>query len=429
MIEPITTKINSQGHLEVGGCDTVDLAKKFGTPLYILDEETIRANCKAYTKAFDQNGLENKIIFASKALSVVSVLRLINSENLGVDVSSGGEIFTALKAGCSPKNIYFHGSNKTEKELEYAIKSKIGRIVVDNYSELETIESLSKKFKTKVHILIRVNPGIEAHTHDYIKTAKVDSKFGLSRQVVIDMLGYVKESKYVEFVGIHSHIGSQIFDVGPFKEEARFLMEMSAEILDRHGLICQEINIGGGIGIQYQNDDNPASIETFGKLISSAIIESAKKLGLSFPKVIIEPGRSIVGSAGVTLYSVGSVKDIEDIRKYVLVDGGMSDNPRPILYSAKYTAVVANKAAEPKNDVVTVGGRFCESGDVLIRDITLQSAQAGDILAVFSTGAYNYSMASNYNRVPRPAMVIVNKGRARLIVRRESYKDLVRNDL
>ncbi|MFH1762403.1 MAG: diaminopimelate decarboxylase [bacterium] len=424
---PKTARINRKGHLEIGGIDVLDLAAKFETPLYVIDEQDLRSRCRDYINSFKPYP-KTKIVFASKALSNIAILRIIGQEGLGADVASGGELFTALKAGIKKDMIYFHGNNKPEKELEETISKGNSKIVVDNFNEIEIIKKICNRLRRKTSVLVRINPGIEAHTHEFIQTGKIDSKFGIAKEEVIDAVKQIIKSKRIEFLGLHAHIGSQIFETRPFAAEAEVLFGLAAEIQKETGKETKELNIGGGIGVAYLPDDNPPNITQYANLIISTVKQQCIKYGLNEPWIILEPGRSIVANAGITLYKVGPIKDIKNVRKYVMVDGGMSDNPRPILYDAKYDFVIANKARLPKNYKVTIAGRFCESGDVLGRDIMVQKAQTNDIMAVMCTGAYNYSMSSNYNRVLRPAMVLANNKKAKIIIKRETYQDLVRND-
>lgn len=423
MNQPITAKINEKGHLEIGGCDLVDLAAEFGTPLYVMDEVTLRGKCREYRTAFKNRYDNTLIIFANKALCNTAILKIIQDEGLGADVASGGELYTARRAGCNLKNIYFHGNNKTQKELMDAVEMELGRIVVDNLDELALLDRITEKLGKKIDILFRVNPGIEAHTHEFIQTGQIDSKFGIGKENVAEAIKLAQRTKYLNFIGLHSHIGSQIFDIQPFLAELDILCELAA------GAAIEEINIGGGLGIDHSGSDVVPTIDQFAEEVVGHFKKCWEKHKLAEPRLILEPGRSIVGNAGVTLYSIGGIKEIPGIRKYVSVDGGMADNPRPILYDAKYSAVLANKARKPVGEKVTVAGRFCESGDKLIKDIELPKVEVGDILAVFATGAYNYSMASNYNRVGRPAMVLVNNGAPTLILKRESNEDLTLNDV
>lgn len=413
---PNTAEVNPRGHLEIGGCDLVDLTKEFGTPLYVMDEQTIRDRCRQYVSHFRTHYPNTEIIFASKALCAIGISKIIASEGLGFDVSSGGELYTVLNAGADPKKIYFHGNNKSLKEIEEGLRAGSGRFVVDNEMELKKIEAVAEKIGLQAQIMVRVNPGIEAHTHEFIQTGKVDSKFGVLLDQLDAFIALVRKAKRVRLEGLHAHIGSQILDVKPFVKEAELLLDL----IQKFNL--QEMNIGGGLGIAYLAQHVPPSIEHFAKEIAKGLKDKTSA------KLILEPGRSIIGTAGVTLYTVGAIKNIPGIRKYVMVDGGMADNPRPILYQAKYDAKLANKPDDPGAEKVTIAGRFCESGDILIKDINLPKVEVGDILAVLCTGAYNYSMASNYNRVGRPAMVLVNEGDAAVVIKRESYEDLIAND-
>lgn len=409
----------------------MELAREFGTPLYVLDEQFLRDNCRQYRRAFMERYDKALVIYASKALATTAVFRIIEEEGLGLDVVSGGEIFTALEAGFPMEKVYFHGNNKSPQELRLALEVGVGRIVVDNLYEMELLNSIALEMGKKADILIRITPGIEAHTHDYIRTGQIDSKFGLVLSNGQAMEGVKKALTLpgLNFLGVHCHIGSQIFELESYRHAAEVMMDFIRQIKDETDVTVQELNLGGGFGIYYAAGDRPASVEAYAYMVMEAVHRKAEELRLPVPLVIVEPGRSIVGPAGTTLYAVGAVKEIPGVRKYVAVDGGMSDNPRPALYQARYEAMLANKAAERPVELVSIAGKCCESGDMLIWDITLPPVEPGDILAVACTGAYNYSMASNYNRLPRPAMVLVKDGQADLIVRRESYEDLVRNDV
>lgn len=425
-------KVNPNGNLEIGGCDCVALAQKYGTPLYVMDEELIRKNCKTYKnsieKHYDGNGL---VLYASKAFSCKAIYRIVKEEGLGIDVVSGGELYTALSVGFPVEKIYFHGNNKTADELCMALENDIGRIVVDNIYELELLDRLAREYGKRPKILFRIKPGIDAHTHSFIRTGQIDSKFGVALETgeAREIIARALKLAHVEVVGVHCHIGSQIFDSEPFQLAAERLADFIASIRDEFGITLRELNLGGGYGIKYLSNDQPISYDCYIEKVSAEIKRIASEKGVELPFVLMEPGRSIVGEAGITLYTVGAVKDIPGVRKYVSVDGGMGDNPRYALYQAEYEAAVANRPAGEPHELVTVVGKYCESGDILIKDIMLPRVQPGDTLAVLSTGAYNYSMASNYNRMPRPAVVMVNQGKDTLIIRRESYEDLVRNDL
>lgn len=425
-----TMCVNEKGHLEIGGCDTVELALDFGTPLYILDEDYLRQNCRDYQRFFNaEYGAE--VIYAGKTLMNLAVCRIIEEEGLGLDVVSGGELYTALKADFPVERIYFHGNNKSPAELKMALEAGVSRIMVDNVHELDLLNMLAGAANKVMPVIIRVTPGIEAHTHEYIKTGQIDSKFGLVIENSQAMAGVKRamDMPHVELKGLHCHIGSQIFELSSYSHTAAVMMSFARRVFEETGYCVEELDLGGGLGIYYAEGDQPPLIRDYAEVLMNAVIENASKYGIPVPKVIVEPGRSIVGPAGTTLYTVGAVKDIPGVRKYITVDGGMGDNPRPALYQSRYEACLANKAGQPPAEVVSVAGKCCESGDMLIWDINLPPAKPGDILAVFCTGAYNYSMSMNYNRLPRPGMVLVSGGRADLINRRESYEDLIANDI
>lgn len=425
---PVTSEVKD-GNLYVGGANTLDLADQFGSPLWVLDQATIEHYCTTYMAAFKKH-IDNVLpLFASKALCTVATSQLIDKLGFGFDVVSGGELYTVLKAGVAPEKIYFHGNNKSYQELEFAIENNVGRIVVDNLYELERIDKIAKEKDTVVNILFRITPEVDAHTHEFIQTGQLDSKFGVPRSLVMDALKVAVEMDTVNVLGVHAHIGSQIFDALPFKAATEKLCDIALEARNKLSLTFQEINVGGGLGIKYMNDDDPADIEEFADVIGKTLAEFCQANNFPVPKLILEPGRSIVANAGVTLYKVGSMKEIPGIRTYIAVDGGMADNARPITYDAQYDAVLANKADKKTDKNYRVAGKFCESGDILIKDINLPTVEIGDTLCVFATGAYNYSMASNYNRFCKPAIVLVKDGNAKVIVKRETYEDIVRNDL
>ena len=408
------------------------LAAQYGTPLYVMDENVIRSNMRAFKSSMDKYyGGKGLVCYASKAFSCKEIYRIAKEEGIGADVVSIGEMYTAKSIGFPMDQVCFHGNNKTRRELEAALDWGVTRIVVDNLTELHTLSALAKEKGIIAEILLRIKPGIDAHTHDFIRTGQIDSKFGLALETGEAMEG-VKEALAAESVtlrGLHCHIGSQIFSVDPFVHAAEVMMGFLGQIKAETGVELPELNLGGGFGILYTDEDEPVPFGDYMEPVSRAVKASAEKLGLSQPFVLIEPGRSIVGEAGITLYTVGSVKEIPDIRTYVSVDGGMGDNPRYILYQAKYDMILANRVNEPATETVTVAGRCCESGDLLGENVPLAPAKPGDLLAVFATGAYNYSMASRYNRVGIPPVVMVKDGASRVIVRGESLEDLVRNDL
>jgi len=425
-------KVNNQNHLEISGCDAVELAKEFGTPLYVMDENLIRDNCRSYLNCIRGLHENSEVIYAGKAFLTMEMCRIINEEGLCLDVVSGGELYTALKAQFPAKRIYFHGNNKSYDELKMAIECGVGRIVVDNFYELELLRDLAKKYPGKrIKVLLRLTPGIEAHTHDYIKTGQLDSKFGFGIENGQALLAVESalSIKGLMLIGFHCHIGSQIFEEEPFRDAAKIMINFARTVKEKYGLETRELDFGGGFGIKYVDSDKPLPVKDYIGVLVSSVKEYCHKYDIPLPKLSIEPGRAIVGEAGTTLYTVGAIKDIPGIRKYVSVDGGMSDNIRPALYGAKYTAVVANKASNPSEQRVSIAGKCCESGDMLIWDIDLPEIEPGDILAVFCTGAYHYSMASNYNMTPKPAVIFVKDSVARLIVRRQTYEDLLNNEV
>lgn len=435
MNERETLKINTQGHLEIGGADAVNLAKSFGTPLYVMDENYIRAMCRIYRdtieKEYGGNGL---VLYASKAFSCLAIYRIANSEGIGCDIVSGGELYTALHAGFPAEKMVLHGNNKLLDELTLALDHKIGLIVVDSYDELDTIDALAAERGRVQDVLIRVNPGVEAHTHRFIQTAKTDSKFGFSVSdgTAEKISAYALQKKNIRLKGYHCHIGSQIFEKKSFTTAVDKMVDFMKGMRDKLGFEAGVLNLGGGYGIWYTDEDAKVSCEGYAdylKAILARLKERADECGLKRPYILIEPGRSIVGEAGITLYTVGAIKDIPGVKKYVAVDGGMFDNPRYALYQAKYTAVLANRANEKPTEIVSIAGKCCESGDIVCADVALPAAKRGDILAVLSTGAYNYSMASNYNRNLIPPVVLVQDGKAEYIVKPQSYEDLIRNDV
>lgn len=431
MFLPGNMRVNQQGRLEIGGCDAVWLAREFGTPLYVMDEGLIRENCAAYRETFRRIYPTSQVAYAGKAFLTMAMCRLVEEEELWLDVVSGGEIYTALAAGYPAAKMIFHGNNKSPQEIELALSSGVGRFVVDSFSELELLESLAGKAGKRAQIYLRVKPGIEAHTHHYIQTGQHDSKFGLGLgdgQAMAAVRAALR-LKNLELCGLHCHIGSQIFDLLPFKLAAGVMMDFVQEIRKKTGFIIRELDLGGGFGIRYLSEDNPCSLNAFIELIVDTVREKAAEHDLPLPMLLVEPGRSIVGEAGTTLYTVGTVKEIPGVRKYVAVDGGMMDNLRTALYEARYEALLASRVNDPEREVVSIAGKACESGDMLIWDIELPKVKRGDIIAVLSTGAYHYSMASNYNRFPRPPVVFVRDGKADLVVARESYDDLIKNDL
>lgn len=409
-----------------GGCNTVELAERYGTPLYVLSKEKIQERCKEIRETFLQKYENTKAAYASKAFLTMAMCRIIESEGLGLDVVSGGEIYTAVQAGFPMEKTMFHGNNKSFEELYLAVEHGVGRIIVDNLLELEMLQQIAKEQGKKVDVLFRVTPGVEGKTHAYIVTGQKDSKFGIPLQpeIIESAVKQTMESPYIKLKGFHFHIGSQLFENDSYTDATQVLVNLMKHLKDHLEFITEELNTGGGFGIKYV-DEAPRPLGYFTDAIMETIKDACEKVGLEVPTIIIEPGRWIVGEAGITLYRIGTVKEIPDVRTYASVDGGLPDNPRPALYNAKYDAVVANKIDEEKDQIVTIAGKCCESGDILIWDLQAPQIQTGDLLAVLSTGAYNFSMASNYNRLPRPAVVLVDQGKAEIMVQRETYGDLL----
>ena len=439
---PLTATVNSRDCLEIGGCDVMTLVERFGSPLYILDEVTLRTACRQYRDGFARyyKG-DSQVLYASKAWNCLAVCAIAASEGLGIDVVSGGELYTALQAGVKAEKLYLHGNNKSKAELELAIESGC-TIVVDNWLELHTLadwklptsdlsdesaEPPTHPTSNPIRMMLRLTPGIECHTHEYIRTGHLDSKFGFDPNALDQLFAFVSQHPNLNCIGLHAHIGSQIFERQPHQDLAGVLVDFMTKA-SGYGLSIQELNVGGGLGIRYTESDDPPSIDDWVKGVSEALMNACEQQQLPLPKLLSEPGRSLIGSACITAYRVGSRKEIPDIRTYLAVDGGMSDNPRPITYQSVYRAVVANRMSAPATETITLAGKHCESGDILIKEATLAKTEVGDILVVMGTGAYNYSMASNYNRLPRPAAVLVNEGEANLILKRETYQDIIRQD-
>ncbi len=428
-IMPKTAGINEKGNLEIGGCDCVELAEKYSTPLYVLDEEGIRTIANEYKKAFKDYSNIN-MLYASKAFCSLSMFKIMNDEGFGFDLVSGGEIYTAIKAGIDLKKSLFNGNNKTFDELSLAVDNNIGRISVDNFFELALLDTILKSKNKTQDILLRFTPGIECHTHEYIQTGHLDSKFGFDKTQLDEAIELIRdEYTNLKLKGLHCHIGSQIFELKVYYDEVQVIFEEFARIKEKFGINLSEINLGGGLGVTYIDTDKPPCIYEFANTVISSINEASKKYNIELPKIYIEPGRSIIATSGTTLYTVGSSKQVPNGRKYVAVDGGMADNPRPSMYQAEYSALVANKANVKCEEIVTIAGCFCESGDILISNINLPKLEEGDILCVFNTGAYGYSMSSNYNRRTKPAMVLVNNGQSDIIIKRETYDNLIQNDV
>jgi diaminopimelate decarboxylase len=428
---PFSTGVDSRGHLTIGGCDVVELAATYGTPLYVFDEATLRAKCAEHLREFSESYPDCGVIYASKAFLCPAIARIFDQEGLGLDIVSAGEFRIADSAGFPPGKIYFHGNNKSADELRLALQQGIGRVVVDNFHELGLLDTLAKECGRSQDILLRLSPGVDPHTHKHVATGVLDSKFGfpISTGQAEEAVSQSAGLSGLKLIGVHFHLGSSIFETAPYLDAIEIVLEFAARMRERHNLEMQEFNIGGGFAVQYQRDAPAPPVGAYARAIASKITTVCHKLGMSQPKLVIEPGRSIVAQAGTALYTTGSTKDIPGLRKYIFVDGGMGDNIRPALYGSRYEAMVANKADSPDTNLVTLAGRFCESGDILIRDILLPPIEPGDILALPAAGAYSLPMASNYNGSLRPAVVMVKDGQAHLIRRRETYEDLTRHDV
>jgi len=428
-IVPITTSIGNDGKLSIGGCSVEELVKKYDSPLYILDEMTLRNSCRAYQKALNKYYPgESLTLYASKANSSVFMSNLVSSEGLGLDAVSEGELLTALKGGVPNEKIVLHGNNKSDKEIEFAVKNNI-KVIVDNDYDLERLEEISNSLNLDLEIMIRFTPGIECHTHEYIKTGSFDSKFGFGIEYLNILFAKISNAKHLKLNGLHAHIGSQIFELDPHKDLGEIMVNVILEA-KKFGHDIEELNVGGGLGIKYTENDDPPSIDEWVKTISTSVVKACNDHNLDFPTLMCEPGRSIVSTAGITIYKIGAFKEIPGIRTYLSVDGGMSDNPRPITYQSNYSACLVNNPfnINSKNKF-TIAGKHCESGDVLFKEIELANCKTGDLICVFGTGAYNNSMSSNYNRIPRPAALLVCDGEAEIIQKRESPFDLLKYDV
>ena len=429
-IKPLTTKINDAGNLEVGGCDLVKLAETYATPLYVLDEFTIRSICKDYKQAFAKYP-KVQMMYASKALCSLATSAIIAQEGFGFDAVSFGEIYTLYKAGVDMSMVLFNGNNKSFDELSMALDLNVGRFSVDNFFELSLLSEIARSKNKIVDILLRITPGIECHTHEYIQTGHLDCKFGFDLTQIDEAVELIQEQySNLKLRGLHAHIGSQIFETSIFADEIEILIKELSRLDAKFGLKLDEINIGGGLGVKYVDSDCPPSVDEIAEVIVSALYKATQKYSVELPKLILEPGRSIISTAGVTLYTIGSSKQVPNATKYISVDGGMADNPRPAMYQAEYFAEIANKPQSTEClQTVTIAGKFCETGDILIKNIQLPNPEEGDVLCVFNTGSYNYSMASNYNKAQRPAMVLVNNSQSDIIVNRETLDDLISHEV
>ncbi|OPF50597.1 diaminopimelate decarboxylase [Clostridium baratii] len=425
------TMKTEENSLVVGGIKATKLVEQYGTPLYVMDEEFLRNNCREYYSSFKCGSRGNKVAYAGKAFLTLAMCNLINEEGLYLDVVSGGELYTAYKAGFPLDKVLFHGNNKTLEEIDMGVRLGVGTFVVDNLYEIEQLNQKAKEQDRIQNIYLRITPGIEAHTHDYIKTGQIDSKFGFAPvgDNIINAINRAIKLENVNLRGLHCHIGSQIFEIEPYEEAAEVMIKLMKRIEDKTGYLIEELDLGGGFGIYYSKDDSPKETKEYCEAILNKVDNVCKEIGLKRPTLVIEPGRSIVGNTGLTLYTIGSIKNIPSIRKYVSVDGGMTDNIRPALYNAQYECIVANRMIYESKEKVTISGKCCESGDILLEGIKIPSVLSGDLLAVMSTGAYGYSMANNYNKIPRPAVVMVRDGESRVICKRESYEDMIRNEV
>ena len=431
MNEQITDQqLNAAGHLTIGGCDAVDLAHQFGTPLVVYDVQQIRQQIRAFKRVFEENNVDYAVSYASKAFSAIAMYQVVAAEGAHVDVVSGGELYTAIKADFPMADVSFHGNNKSREELEMAIDHHVGTIMIDNFHEIELLADVLEEHDTHVDVMLRITPGISAHTNKYIQTGQVDSKFGFDLQSgqADEALAKVLENPQMQMKGLHAHIGSQIFELAGFEGVAKKLVEVAAHWQEKFNYQAAVINVGGGFGIRYVKDDTPLAPEEFVAAIIKAIKTEIKETNLAMPEIWIEPGRSIAGPAGYNLYTVGSRKDVPGLKPYVTVDGGMGDNIRPALYEAQYETVLANNPRAELVEHVRVAGKYCESGDILSQNQALPATKPGDVLATLDTGAYGYSMASNYNRNPRPAVVFAEKGTAQVVIKRETYDDLIHLD-
>lgn len=424
--------VNAEGHLTIGGLDTVSLAKEYGTPLYVMDEDLIREHCRSFKESIDRYyGGAGLACYASKAFSCKAIYKIMNEEGMGVDVVSGGELYTALKAGFPMDRVCFHGNNKTDDELALALENNVGRIVVDNIFELERLNEMAEKQGRTAKIMFRIKPGIDAHTHNFVRTGQIDSKFGFALETG-EAFEAVKKAialPHIELVGLHCHIGSQILDIDPFECAAEVMLHFIGKIKKELGYEIRDLNLGGGFGIKYTEGDNPVPYDSYMEKVSEKVKAVCAEEDIRLPYILIEPGRSVAAPAGITLYTVGGIKHIPNIRTYVSIDGGMCDNPRYILYQSEYEAVVANRAAEPRTESVTIAGKCCETGDLIGEGMPVQKIEVGDTLAILATGAYNYSMSSNYNRIPKPPVVMIKDGQSRVVVKRETLDDIIRNDV
>jgi diaminopimelate decarboxylase len=427
---PLTTLINKSGHLDIGGCDCLELIKEFGSPLYIFDEAMLRTQCRSFSDEFTRRYKDSLVVYASKAFSNKAVINIIKEEGLGLDIVSGGELAVAKSVSFPQDKIFFHGNNKTRDELQYGLEYRVGYVVVDNFHELELLNKLALNNNIKQKIMLRLSPGIDAHTHKKTTTGILDSKFGFAMETgqAEDAVKQAMSSSNLELIGLHCHLGSPIYDTSPYKLGIDIIIAFAAKMRQEYGFQLKYFSPGGGFAVQYTTDKPAPAPAEYAEDITAALIEASTRYGISQPWLTIEPGRAIIARAGVTLYTVGSRKEIPNIRTYVFVDGGMGDNIRPSFYQSEYEAILADNPGAREDSINTIAGKYCESGDILIKDAHTAPLAQGNVVAIPATGAYAPAMASNYNMIPRPAIVMVNNGKARIIRKRESYEDLIRLD-
>lgn len=419
--------IDEKNRLTFDGCQLEVLASEYGTPSYIFSENIIRNQCREYINTFQDSGIDFEVLYAGKAFLVQALARILNEEGLSLDVSSGGEIYIALAGGFPAERIYFHGNNKSEEELEFAIKNNIGTIIIDNLCELELVDQIANRLNAKVNIMARIIPGVDTNTHEKIRTGQVDSKFGIPIKEFLDYFPTIINKDHLIYQGIHCHIGSQLFDIEFYNLAAKEMIEMIKSIADNFNIKTNMLNLGGGLGVRYTEEGSILPISDYVRQLIEKVRTICTEKKLAMPKILIEPGRSIIAEAGITLYKIGAIKEVKGLRKYLIVDGGMADNPRVSLYDAKYDALIVTKYRDLPVENVTIAGKYCESGDILIQNIKLPQAECGDLMVFFTTGAYHYAMSSNYNGFPRPPVVLVNNGKHGLIVKGETYEYMNQN--
>ena len=419
--------IDEENKLIFEKCRLEDLASKYGTPNYIFSENIIREKCREYINAFDKCNIDYEVLYAGKAFLVQTLAHILNEEGMSLDASSGGEIYMALEGGFPAERVYFHGNNKSKEEIYFALEKNVGTIIIDNLCELELVEQIASILNKRVNIMVRIIPGVDANTHEKIRTGQVDSKFGIPIQDFLNFFPAIIAKKHLIYQGIHCHIGSQLLNMQSYHLAAGEMIEMIKSIEENYKVKTNILNLGGGLGVRYTQEDVPLSISEYVIQLVDRVKEICHEKQLAVPKILVEPGRAIIAEAGITLYTIGAIKEIKGLKKYLIVDGGMADNPRPSLYDARYEALIVNKFAMKPSETVTVAGRYCESGDVLIENISLPRAECGDLMVFFTTGAYHYAMSSNYNGFPRPPVILANNGKHGLMVQGETYQYLNQN--